>query len=410
MAKEAFCKVWEVLQNAPLSFEAGMVGQGIVGELERKFSEWLGVKYALAVPSCTFALYIALKSVGVSIGDEVIVPAYDWFSATAAVLHCGALPVFADVDEKTYTIDPNSVAERISPATKAIVATHLFGNPADLLRLLEVARAHGVALIEDAAQALGAERFGRKVGTLGDLACFSFGVGKILSCGEGGMVVTNEERFYERSVALCQHPLRQQWEGIMINPFALKAPINPLAAAYLLERWGEWERELAKRQRAFQRLNGLLEETGVLQPVFVREGDVHSCHRFCPTVAKESLRKSILIALNKAGIPAAQGPLDRTLPKKLHEALKAGQLWWHPFPEPLKTMASLPCPVAERLCGTLITLDWQVGSNSKGLVSLRQALSEICKGFEAGDTWDGSGGKRSVKFLAVEVISRGNYL
>jgi dTDP-4-amino-4,6-dideoxygalactose transaminase len=358
-----------------------VIGHGIVGELEKKFAEWLGVKYALAVSSCTFALYIALKSAGVSMGDEVIVPAYDWFAATAAVLHCGALPVFADVDEKTYTIDPDSVVERISPATKAIIATHFFGNPADLPRLREVARTHGIVLIEDAAQALGAKRAGRKVGTLGDLACFSFGVGKILSCGEGGMVVTNEERFYERAIALCQHPLRQQWEGIMINPFALKAPINPLAAAYLLERWDEWERELVKRQRAFQQLNELLKETGVLRPVFVRKGDVHSCHRFCPTVAKERLRKGILMALNRAGIPAAQGPLDKTLPRELQEALKAGQLWWHPFPEQLKALASLPCPVAERLCNTVITLDWRVGSTSKGLASLQQALSETRRGF-----------------------------
>ncbi len=355
-----------------------MAGQGAVGELEGVIAQWLRVKYAVAVSSGTLALHIALKAADVQIGDEVVVPAYDWFAATAAVLHCGAIPVFADVDERTYTIDPCSVAQRLSPKTKAIIATHLFGHPADMPKLRDLATAHGVALIEDAAQALGAVCNDKKVGAWGDLACFSFGVGKTPSCGEGGLIATNEESLYERVLALCQHPLRQRWEGLTPNPFALRAPMNPLAAAYLLEQWGELEQKLTERQSAFQRLNEVLAETRVLRPVFVREGCGHACHRFCP-VATKGRWAAIVRALVAAGIPACEGLLSQPLPQWLLVTLQSGQLWWHPFPERLADSASLPCPVADRLCRTLITLDWRVGQTSDGLNTLRETLLEFAR-------------------------------
>lgn len=356
-----------------LAFEAAMAGQGAVKELEAVIARWLGVRFAVTVSSGTLALHIALKAVGVQPGDEVIVAAYDWFAATAAVLHCGAIPVFADVDERTYTIDPCAVAQRLSPQTKAITATHLFGHPAEMPQLRELADRHGVALIEDAAHALGAVCDGKKVGAWGDLACFSFGVGKVVSCGEGGLIATDEESLYERVLALCQHPLRQRWEGLVPNPFALKAPMNPLAAAYLLEQWDGLEQKLAERQRAFQRLNEVLAETEVLRPVFVREGCVHAGYRFCPVVAKGQ-RTAIVQALGEAGIPACAGFLAQPLPQGLGMALRSGQLGWHPFPERLLGSASLPCPVANRLCRTLITLDGTVGQTLEGLQTLRETL------------------------------------
>lgn len=164
----ANCKQIDVL-----SLEASMAGQGTVRELEVTFAQWLGVKYAISVSSGTFALYIALKAIGLKPNDEVIVPAYDWYAATAAVLHCGAIPVFADVDKHTYTIEPNSVVERISPKTKAIIATHLYGHPANMTELQKIANAHNFFLIEDATQALGAALNGKKLGH-GGFCLFQF--------------------------------------------------------------------------------------------------------------------------------------------------------------------------------------------------------------------------------------------
>lgn len=358
-----------------LSFEASTAGQGIIKEFEETFAQWLGVKYAVSVSSGTFALYIALKAVGVGHGDEVIVPAYDWYAATAAVLHCNAIPIFSDIDERTYTLDPKSVAERISPNTKAIVATHLYGHPADMLELQKIAYAHNVFLIEDAAQALGAVYNGKKVGTWGDLACFSFGVGKVLSCGEGGIIATNSEELYERVISLCHHPLRQRWEGIVVNPFALKASINPLGAKFLTEQCRDWEKLLVERRRAFQKLNEVLTEiNGVLLPVFVREGCLHGCYRFSPVVKEEKFRDKVVGILLKLGIPACRGLPEETLPNALRRALELGQLSWHPFPEKLLFSTKLHCPVSEQICRAMITLDWKLGRTSKGLASFREAI------------------------------------
>ncbi|MCX7831069.1 MAG: DegT/DnrJ/EryC1/StrS family aminotransferase, partial [Acidobacteria bacterium] len=278
------------------------------------------------------ALYIALKAVGGKLGDEVIVPAYDWYAATAAMPHCGAITIFADVDERTYTIEPNSVAERISSKTKAIIVTHLYGHPADIPELKKIADAHNVFIIEDAAQALGAACNGRKVGTWGDIACFSFGVGKILSCGEGGIIATNSEDLYERVISLCQHPLRQRWEGVSVNPFSPKATINPLATALLLKQFQKLEILSKERRAAFQRLNKVLTETnGFLLPVFVWEGCLHGCHRFSPIVKREKLRDKVLEVLVKAAIPACRGFPNEPLPNTMRRILETGQLCGIPF-------------------------------------------------------------------------------
>lgn len=374
MVKGKEGKVW-LRRLDSLSFEASIAGQGVIREFEATFAQWLGVKYAVSVSSGTFALYIALKAVGVKQGDEVVLPAYDWYAATAAVLHCNAVPIFSDVDERTYTISPISVAERISPRTKAIVATHLYGHPADMPELKKIASAYGVYLIEDAAQALGAAYNGKKVGTWGDLACFSFGLGKVLNCGEGGIIATNDEELYERIISLCHHPLRQQWEGILVNNFALKAVMNPLAAAFLIKQWRELETLLEERREAFQRLNEVLSETnGPLLPVFIKEGCLHGCHRFSPVVKEKKQRDKVLTTLLRAGIPACRGLLHESLPTALHRALEVGQLSWHPFTEKLEASAALHCPVAEELCRITVVLDWNLGRTSKSLSALKEAL------------------------------------
>jgi len=384
-----------------LSFEASMAGQGIIKEFEETFAQWLGVKYAVSVPSGTFALYIALKAVGVSSGDEVIVPAYDWYAATAAVLHCNAVPIFSDIDERTYTLDPKSVAERISHNTKAIITTHLYGHPADMPELQKIAYDHNVFLIEDAAQALGAVCDGKKVGAWGDLACFSFGAGKILSCGEGGIIVTNNEELYERVTSLCHHPLRQRWEGMVVNPFALKASLNPLAAKFLMEKWQDLEKFLEERREAFQKLNEVLIETnGILLPVFIREGCLHGCYRFSPFVKRAKLRDRVIENLLKLGVPACHGFPEEPLPQTLRRALELGQLSWHPFPEKLLASTELCCPVSERVCRTTVMLDWTLGRTPKGLASFRDAV--LLTSEQLRQKKDIGQGKRSPKFIRQE--------
>jgi dTDP-4-amino-4,6-dideoxygalactose transaminase len=185
---------------------AAFAGGPFVARFEADFAAYCDCPHAIGVGSGTEALWLTLLALGIRPGDEVItVP--NTFSATAeAITYCGAKPVFVDVDERTYTMDPAALEEAITTRTKAIIPVHLFGQPADMDPILKVARKHGVYVIEDACQAHGAEYKGRKVGTLGDAACFSFYPGKNLGAfGEAGAVVTLDTALQETIRILRDH-------------------------------------------------------------------------------------------------------------------------------------------------------------------------------------------------------------
>lgn len=166
------------------------------------FAEYTGARYALATSSGTGALHLALAALGVGPGDEVIVPDLTWVATANAVLYVGATPVFADVEPDTWCLDPISFEAAITPRTRAVIPVHLYGHPARMDRILEIARRHNLYVVEDAAPAIGAEFQGRRVGALGDIGCFSFQGAKLLVTGEGGMLVTNSEALYRRAYAL----------------------------------------------------------------------------------------------------------------------------------------------------------------------------------------------------------------
>ena len=162
-----------------------------VAAFEEEFAAFCDTRHAVAVNSGTSALHLALLAIGLKPGDEVITVASTFVATVAAIDYVGARPVFVDVDPDTLNMDPRLIEARITERTKAILAVHLYGHPADMDPILEIAHRHGLKVIEDAAQAHGAEYKGRRVGGIGDLGCFSFYPGKNLgACGEGGMVVT----------------------------------------------------------------------------------------------------------------------------------------------------------------------------------------------------------------------------
>lgn len=174
--------------------ESGWLTQGPwVKRFEQEFAARHGVKHALAVTSCTTALHLALVALGIGPGDEVIVPAFTWVATANVVVHCGATPVFVDIDPESYNLDPAAVAAAVTARTKAVMVVHLFGLTADMDGLRAVLPA-GVAVIEDAACAAGADYKGKPAGGLGELACFSLHPRKSITCGEGGVVTTNDDR------------------------------------------------------------------------------------------------------------------------------------------------------------------------------------------------------------------------
>lgn len=174
-------------------------GPSKVDALEKTFAAHMGVRRALAVTSGTAALICGLRAIGVGPGDEVIVPAYTWIASASAVLATGAVPVVAEVDS-SLTLDPADVEARISPYTRAIIPVHMRGAPCRMDELLAIAQKHGLKMVEDAAQADGASYKGRRVGSMGDVGCFSLQFNKIITSGEGGMIITNSDELWKRAM------------------------------------------------------------------------------------------------------------------------------------------------------------------------------------------------------------------
>ena len=174
-------------------------------EFEKNFSEYIKTQHAVATSSGTAALHMALIACGVKPGDEVIVPALTFFATVESVLHQGAIPVFADLDPKTYCIDPKDMEKKITNKTKAIIPVHFFGEPAEIEEIVEISHRHNLHVVEDCAQAHGAEFRGKKVGSFGDANCWSFYATKNMTTGEGGMVTTDNKEFAEKIFALRNH-------------------------------------------------------------------------------------------------------------------------------------------------------------------------------------------------------------
>lgn len=167
--------------------------EGKVAQVEKEFARFIGTKYAMAVPNGTDALILAFKACGIGAGDEVIVPAVSFISSASAVILANAVPIFVDIDPETYQISPKAMEEAITDRTRAIETVHYGGYPADMDRIIEIAQRHNLLVIEDAAEAHGSEWRGKKIGSIGNMGCFSFQMGKPLTCGEGGAVTYDDE-------------------------------------------------------------------------------------------------------------------------------------------------------------------------------------------------------------------------
>lgn len=170
-----------------------------VNKFEEAFSRYCGCKYGVAVCNGTVAIHLALVALGIGKGDEVIIPSFTMIATAFAVCYTGAKPVFVDADKDTWNIDVNKIEEKITDKTKAIIPVHIFGNPCKMDRIEEIAKKHNLFIIEDAAEAHGAEYKGKKTGSFSDIACFSFFANKNVTTGEGGMVVTNNEENYKKA-------------------------------------------------------------------------------------------------------------------------------------------------------------------------------------------------------------------
>ena len=246
---------------------------GIMARLEDALRDYHGVKHAVLTSSGTVALYSMYAACGLKAGDEVIVPAYTFFATVTPLLHLGAVPVLADCDE-TGNLDPREVAQRITGRSKAIVVTHMWGLPADMVALKAIADEHGLALLEDASHAHGAEIAGQRVGTFGRAAAFSMNGPKPLSAGEGGFLVTNDDEVYYGVLLHGQYNKRCRNEiprdhhlyDYAVTGMGLKFRIHPLAASIALDQLGRLDEYLAGRTAMARYLCDQLDDVPGIEP------------------------------------------------------------------------------------------------------------------------------------------------
>src|SRR6266568_1791665 len=240
-------------------------GGPFVEKFEEAFASYCGCRYAIGVGSGTEALWLALLASGVESGDEVITVPNTFMATAEAITYCGARPVFVDVDERTYTMDPAGLEEAVNSRTKAIIPVHLFGQSADMDPILEFAREHDIFVIEDAAQAHGAKYKGRKVGALGDVGCFSFYPGKNLGAfGEAGAVATNDAELREKIEVLRDHGQTRKYYHTLVG---WNCRMDGIQAAILSIKLRHLEEaNLLRRERALQYNQAFAGIEGVATP------------------------------------------------------------------------------------------------------------------------------------------------
>ena len=246
-------------------------------EFEEEFARYCGTRFAVGVASGTAAIQLTLLACGVGNGDEVITVPNTDISTTASVSHCGATTVWVDVDPRTFTMDPTRIEGRLSVRTKAILPVHLFGHPADMGPIMDIARRRGLLVIEDAALATGAEYRGKKVGSIGDAGCFSLAPAKMLGAyGDAGIVTTNDREIAEKVKVLRNYGLavtmdREQDSGVRVDSPRFIAEgynerLDTLQAAITRVKLRTFDERLARRRYAAQRYNRLLEQLSPMTP------------------------------------------------------------------------------------------------------------------------------------------------
>ncbi len=277
-------------------FETGAFVLGPeVAAFEALFAPYAQSEFAMGVNTGTSALHLALLAAGVGSGDEVITTAHTFIATVSAIDYCGARAVLVDVDPGTLTIDPSLIEAAITPRTKAIIPVHLYGQPADMDPIMEVARRHGLVVIEDAAQAHGAEYKGRRCGSIGDLGCFSFYPGKNLGAyGEGGAVTTSDPEFARRVRML------RDWGSEKRYVHELKGfnyRLEGVQGAVLRVKMGYIEQWTDMRIAAAARYDALLDPLGVVRPVHA--GGRHVYHLY---VVRHPDRDSLQAHLTDRGV------------------------------------------------------------------------------------------------------------
>jgi dTDP-4-amino-4,6-dideoxygalactose transaminase len=375
------------LQRVLDSGEWSAVGGPHVRELERRFAAYQDARHAVAVTNGTTALVLALRALGVGSGDEVVVPPYTFLATASAVLEVDALPVFADIDPDTYCIDPAAVEAALTPRTKAVIAVHLAGQPADMARLCGIAGRRGIAIVEDAAHAHGAAYAGRRVGAIGDIGCWSFQASKNMTAGEGGMVTTDDDAL---AVALeSLHDCGRSPEGAWYEHHVLGGNhrLTEWQSAVLLAQLARLPGQVAHRESMAEILDRELARVPGISPLARHPGvDVHAHHlyvlRYEPDVFDGLSRDAFVAALQAEGIPASAGypiPLNRQ-PLFANAAFDHRATGYDPDHPPTR-YAELALPATETACAEAVWLPQRVLlAEPNDIADVVEAVAKVQRG------------------------------
>ena len=340
--------------------QSGMIAQGeAVAAFERAFASYTGVPHAIAVSNGTTALHTTLLAAGIGPGDEVIVPSFTFIATATSVSMCGARPVFADVDDRFFCLDPASAERLITPRTKAILGVHLFGQPFDIPALADLCRDRALLLLEDAAQAHGSAFRGRKLGSFGDAACFSFYATKNMTTGEGGMVTTADPELAARVRLLINHGQKEKY---LHTTLGYNYRMTDMNGAMGLVQLGKLDDMNGKRQANARYLDRVIRCPGVVSPV-VRPDSTHVYHQYVVKVEKgaRETRDGLMEALAARGVGTAVH-----YPRPVHDQpLYRGQ------------QGRGPCPVSSGLASAVLSLPVHPLLTEEELAVIGRAVNEV---------------------------------
>lgn len=345
-----------------------------IGELERKLCEVTGAKYAVVVSNGTAALHLAAMTAGLQEGDEAIVSPITFAASANCVLYCGAKPVFADVNPETYNIDPKSVRQRITPATKAIVAVDYTGQAVELDEIKELCREHNLVLIEDAAHAIGTKYKGRPVGSNADMTCFSFHPVKTITAGEGGAITTNDEKLYRRLLRLRAHGITRNQEE-MVHPtdalwyneqveLGYNYRMTDFQAALLLSQLNKLPRFSARRKEIVEKYDKAFAD----MPEIIVQKEIPE---------SDTTRHLYILRLNPEKLTCDRRQFfDAMHAENIYTQVHYLPVYWHSCYEKLGYPKGL-CPNAEKLYEEIMSIPLYYGLTDEDVEDVIRAVKKI---------------------------------
>ncbi|PTX64899.1 dTDP-4-amino-4,6-dideoxygalactose transaminase [Melghirimyces profundicolus] len=322
-----------------------LTGEGTskLEELEKRLTAFQGARHGITTVNGTMAITVALQAAGIEPGDEVIMPPYTFIATATAALLFGAIPVFADVEEETLLLDPAKVEEAVTPRTKAVIPVHLAGASADMTRLKETARRYGLSIIEDSAQAVGTRWEDKGVGALGNLGTFSFQSGKNLTAGEGGFILTNDERLAQKAWSLANVGRVKAGGWYQHERIGWNLRMTEWQAAILLAQMNRLPEQLKKREQNARILDRLLGKISGIEPVKTDPRVTrHARHLYLFRIQSSVIpmnKEEFLRAVQAEGIPLSPGYVSLNR----HPAVLRSIRKW------TGEHRVNPCPVAERM-------------------------------------------------------------